>query len=107
MTMRVSESVYEHGDRLNADAEYRSWWEAGYLVSRGVRPLALCGTVLAEPRAMLDAYNELLYMRFGAAQGVEPIALVVERSDGSCADVGWAASGWVADTFRWVSENAP
>ena len=81
--------------------------EQAYLISRGVRPLALVGTIETDPDEMLRVYNKLSLVRTGTANGHEPIAVVVARQDGECADVGYAARAWVVDTFRWLSENAP
>ena len=81
--------------------------EQAYLVSRGVRPLALLETVGSAPIEMLRAYNQLSSVRTGTGSGVEPIVLVMERKDGTCADVGFAARAWVVETFKWVSDNVP
>ena len=86
---------------------YEQEHEQGYLVSRGVRPLALIGTCDAEPFQMLETYSKLRYMRFGVAQGHEPIPLVVERKNRGYADYGFAQRAWVAETFQWISENVP
>ena len=40
-------------------------------------------------------------------KGHEPIPVVMKRNEGPWADVGFAGRAWVADTFKWVSYNAP
>ena len=81
--------------------------EQAYLVSRGVRPLALIGTCESEPTEMLRVYNKLEFIRTGGAMGIEPIPIVLKRADGSCADVGFAARPWVAETLKWMQDNMP
>ena len=81
--------------------------EQGYLVSRGVRMLALIGTCDAAPLSMLEIYTKLTYMNFGTGQGHEPIPLVMERNGEGCADYGYAQRAWVAETFQWASNNVP
>ena len=82
--------------------------EQANLISRGVRPLALLGHVRPDPITMLRAYNRLEHLApRGGASAHEPIPIVMLRKDGSCADAGFAARQWVAETFKWVSDNAP
>lgn len=44
--------------------------EQGYLISRGVRPLALIGTCDADSLSMLSIYNKLEFMQFGRSAGL-------------------------------------
>jgi hypothetical protein len=81
--------------------------EQAYLISRGVRPLALVGVVDGDKVAMLRAYNKLESVRCGLGQAHEPIPVVMQRSDGHWADVGFAARAWVSDTLKWCLENTP
>ncbi len=36
-----------------------------------------------------------------------PIAFVIPRSGEKTADAGFAARGWIVETFKWINENAP
>ena len=86
--------------------------EAANLISRGVRPLALVGTVSLEGNAdtdhwnLMTAYSKIEYLNVGRANGHEIIPVVVLRKDKSCADVGITSRAWVAETFKWVLDNA-
>ena len=80
-----------------------------YLVSRGVRPLALVGEVEADPMAMLKAFNKVSYATNGMrdCSGNPVIPVVAERKGEQTAYVGYAARGWVVETFKWVIDNVP
>ena len=74
--------------------------EHAYLVSRGVRSLALVDVVEAnDPLAILKAYNDmefaLLNISPGSGNPVVPFAVM--RKDGDLVDVGFAARSWVVD----------
>ena len=83
--------------------------EPAYLVSHGVRPLALVGTIETDPLAMIRVWTKL---RVPDEIGLIPaqlgaIPIVHLRKDGVCADVGFAARAWVAETFKYVMDNVP
>ena len=83
-----------------------------YLVSRGVRPMALLGQVEASVPEIHDLYTKLSCLPWqedvgGGARLVTPIAFVIPRADDRFADAGFAARAWIIETFKWVSENAP
>ena len=85
--------------------------EHANLIARGVRPLALLGHVQPDPWNLLRAYNRLSYLggagqKYGAGDRA-PIPIVALRKDGSCADAGFAAKPWVAETFKWIGDNIP
>lgn len=82
--------------------------EQAYLVSRGVRPFALIGTIPGvDPLELTKLYTQLLFVSTKGAQGLEPIPVVVPRRDGTCTDYGFAAKSWVVETFEWVMNNVP
>ena len=76
--------------------------EAAYLVSRGVRPLALLGAIEPDPEAMKAAFVQL--NQFAGVEGVIPF--VIERSDHPSAQTGYAAASWVVDLLQWSYDNA-
>lgn len=73
--------------------------EHGYLVARGVRPLALVGHCEADPMAMLRASTRL-------EEAVPPGAIpwVFDREDG-VADYGCAGAAWAVDLMEWVVKS--
>ena len=81
-------------------------YENGYLVSRGVRPLALVGTVDADAVAMLRMLERLRTFSFGTSQVASPIPFVLPVEDGR-AQAGFARRRWVVDTLKWVLCNVP
>ena len=81
--------------------------DAAYQISRGIRPLALVCTVAPDPIKMLRAYNRLTYLGSQLGGAIQPIPVVVLRPDGSCADAGYAAMAWAAETFQWLIGNVP
>jgi hypothetical protein len=72
--------------------------EQAHLIASGVRPLALAGTCEARPVTMLRVTTQL-----ECASGPKAIPFVLDRGDG-LADFGYAASSWVLDLFRWVTQ---
>lgn len=88
-----------------ADISDSAIYENGYLVSRGVRPLALVGTVEAEAVAMLQMHARLSTFSFGTSQLAAPIPFVLPGKER--AQVGFASRGWVVDTLKWVLGNVP
>lgn len=72
--------------------------EHAHLIASGVRPLALVGTCEAKPVTMLRVTTQL-----ESASGPNAIPFVLDRGDG-LADFGYAASSWVLDLFRWVTQ---
>ena len=70
--------------------------EAAYLVERGVRPLALVASIASE------CSSEAEYaLTMGGAYSPGAVPFVIPHGDGM-ADCGYAASGWVADLYRWT-----
>ena len=86
--------------------------EQAYLISRGVRPLALVDTVEAKnPVEILKAYNKMQFVLTdnhpGMGSGVHVIPFAILRKEGDWVDVGFAARAWVVDTLKWIQDNAP
>ena len=75
--------------------------EQAYLVSRGVRPLALLGTCDLDETVMADRFVWL--NRLAAKYGVLPF--VLPRKDFPCAMTGFAAAAWVVDLLAWSYEQ--
>ena len=69
--------------------------EHAYLVSRGVRPMALAGHCPADPMVMLRASTRLST----AAIGQDVLPFVIDNGDGT-ASCGYAAARWVIDLFE-------
>ena len=77
-------------------------FDAAYLVSRGVRPLALVGTVPATPEAMSHAEQDLF--RCGSLHGNKsPLPFVLKGND--LAQCGYVSHSWVLDLFFWLERG--
>ncbi len=72
-------------------------------MSRGVRPLALLGTVATDAVSLRDAHI-LLRQTIG---DMAAIPFTIPRADIGRADVGFAAAEWVIDFLAWSYEQAP
>lgn len=82
--------------------------EHAYLISRGVRALAVCGNIVMSPSGVERAYSVLRGQSATIAGSlVSPIPFVIESGHGF-ADCGYAAAPWVIDILRWIylSEDA-
>jgi hypothetical protein len=75
--------------------------EHAYLVERGVRPLAIIGSVQAIPALMEAAYSEVLK----AAVGTYAVPFTMNMGDGT-AEYGYAAAPWVLDLYKWTCDSA-
>lgn len=75
--------------------------EQAYLVSRGVRPMAIVGWVTAEHDVMLRAASRLEIESIGIEGAA---AYVIPRPDGQ-AVCGFAAARWVIDLHEWVLQT--
>jgi hypothetical protein len=76
--------------------------EQAYIVSRGVRPLALIDEFPAESLDMLRVATRLDNVSDGC------IPFVIDHGDGT-ASCGFAASAWAIDLYRWLrtSQEVP
>lgn len=74
--------------------------EQSYLIARGVRPMALLGSIPAESDLMLKVSTRIETLAEGTV-----VPFVVNRGDGF-SDVGYAAAPWVTDIFRWAFRHA-
>ena len=93
--MNVSEDTIQH---------------QAYLVSRGVRPLAIVDAVKSDdPVAVLKAYNKMQFTLLGLGPGSDRsvVPFAVKRKEQDVVDVGFAARAWIANTLKWVLWNAP
>lgn len=75
--------------------------ESAYLISHGVRPLALVGECLSEPFAMLRTATILEGV---VGERSEIIAFVIDRGDGF-ASYGFARHQWSIDMLEWVHQH--
>ena len=71
--------------------------EQAYLVSRGVRPLALLDTCDLDETVMADRFVWLNQL----AGKDTVIPFVLPREDFPCAMTGYAAATWVVDLLAW------
>ena len=81
--------------------------EHAYLVSRGVRPLALIGTVSSDDEtAVISAYDKVgeFAGKVGYGLGNQVIPVVSKRKGRHVVDVGFASRKWVAETLNWLYE---
>ena len=76
--------------------------EQAYLVSRGVRPLALLGSTKLDEADMVSQYVRLNQLATGSA-----IPFVLPRKDMDCAMAGFASAQWVIDLLEWSYNQAP
>lgn len=80
------------------------------LISLGVRPMTLIGEIEAHPVKIQNLYNKLSCLAWeegvgGGAPGVRPIAFVIQEKEGVWARYGYASSGWIPETFKWILDN--
>ena len=77
--------------------------EQAYLVSRGVRPVSLLGSISNTPNEMANAFTTLKqdFVWEGA------IPFVIPRKDMDCAMCGFASTEWVIDLLKWSYDHAP
>ena len=71
--------------------------EQAYLVSRGVRPLALLDTCDLDKTVMANRFVQLNQL----AGEYTVIPFVLPREDFPCAMTGYAAATWVVDLLAW------
>lgn len=71
--------------------------EQAYLVSRGVRPLALLDTCGLDETEMANRFIWLNQL----AEKYTVIPFVLPREDFPCAMTGYAAAPWVVDLLAW------
>ena len=81
--------------------------EEAYLISRGVRALALLKTTKTDRTSMLSALNELeeAASMVGATRGNNVLPFVVKHKSGHYATTGFASHPWVIDLFRWIDDS--
>ena len=72
--------------------------ETAYLISRGVRPLALLESVVRDDAVMQHAFDTL---NQASARYENVIPFVLPRQDMDCAMTGFAAAPWVVDLLAW------
>ena len=77
--------------------------EQAYLVSRGVRPLALLNTCELDDAAMANRFVQLNQL----AGQYQVIPFVLPREDFPCAMTGFAAAPWVVDLLAWSYKQPP
>ena len=84
--------------------------EQAYLVSRGVRPLAIVAESYGEdPITALKSYNKLCYVlqSGGITVGGQGIIPICYQDDKGIIKMGFAARSWIPDTLKWALENIP
>jgi len=80
-----------------SDVDMEVLKEQAYLISRGVRPMALIGNCASDPETMLSTLKAIEECSESGA-----IPFVINKGHGS-ADYGYAASQWVIDVFSLFS----
>ena len=78
-------------------------WEQAYLVSRGVRPLALVGSIPVSNASSRMATQ----IRMGMVSDGLAIPFVFMPYDDDFATCGFAAENWVIDLLKWSWANMP
>lgn len=82
--------------------------EHAYLVSRGVRLLAVCGTIDDSERnkaAMRDKLKDAAVESAGS-QDIVPIPFLVDHPDSPRVTVGFASHTWVIDAYEWIQRGS-
>ena len=74
--------------------------EQAYLVSRGVRCLALLGAIDLDENEITDQF-----IRLNQVSADSAIPFVLPRRDMDCAMIGFAAAPWVIDLLEWSYEQ--
>lgn len=70
--------------------------EQAWLIARGVRHLALLGSIAKDEKAMRDTFIRL------NQSCIEPaVPFVLPRKDMDCAMTGYASAQWVIDLLDW------
>jgi hypothetical protein len=103
----MADRALTDADLSAADEYVPSWRELdneAYLVSRGVRPLALVGHCPADPVVMLRVRTLLNRAR----QAGEVIAFIVTEGGAGegMAAFGYAAHRWAVDLLEWALSGA-
>ena len=73
--------------------------EQSYLVSRGVRCLALVGSCPSDEISVITAMSEM--RRYGESPA---LPFVIDNSNGY-ASYGYASASWVIDLLKWTTES--
>ena len=75
-----------------------------YLISRGVRSLALLGTVPNDQACEIYLkLSELASTKLGSGQAAEPVPFLSNSAEGDFKYFGYAARKWVIETFEWLN----
>lgn len=76
-----------------------------YLISRGVRPMSLIGSVKAEHQEMKNLYQKLsgLAPINGGSSEIVPIPFVVDCGKGRAVG-GFATHTWIPETYQWLNQ---
>lgn len=82
--------------------------EQAYLVGRGVRLLAIVGTIEDEPYTISEALimlNEASVAASGSQERVPIPFLVKNPAPLNRITIGFASHAWVVDVYEWLSEK--
>ena len=81
--------------------------EQAYLVARGVRLLAIVGTVENMFETVVDV-RQMLYeaaVESAGSQAGVPIPFLVKDTGTNLVSVGFASHGWVVDVYEWLLDG--
>lgn len=79
--------------------------EQAWLISRGVRPLALLESTSGDEKEMQKAFLALCETHGGGRENAIPF--VIPRGDFPAAARGFASHEWVIELLKWTYGNAP
>ena len=88
----------------------REMEEHAYLISRGVRPMSLLGTIANDPYEVDDVYDKMcaIASQTGGTQDVIPVPFAILCSSIGRVNIGFAAFEWIVDMYRWLlNEELP
>ena len=74
------------------------------MISRGVRPLSLIGTIVNDPYEVDRTYDKMCFIASGTGgtQDVIPIPIAILCTINNRVHIGFAAYEWVVEIYRWL-----
>ena len=81
--------------------------EQAYLVSRGVRSLAILGTIENSSENSAVAYERMadIATESAGSQAIVPIPFLVEKPGPNRISFGFASYTWVVNVYQWLSHD--
>ena len=90
---------------LGCSIDYVS--EQAYLVSLGVRPMALVSHIDVDEEKMTDALHQLRFRACGYSNVISFVIPSMNNRPRAVAHVGYTTKRWAVDLLKWAVDNAP